>query len=180
MKKIVETERLYLRELSEDDFEELCTILQDEETMYAYETPFTDEKVNEWLNWNLASYQKNNFGLWAIIDKNEEKFVGQCGIVYSDVEGKNLLEIGYLVNKQYWRQGYASEASALCLDYAKNILKTPKICSIIRDTNIASQTVAEKNGMTIVQEFHKDYSGLPVKHYVYSVDLVNELVKRKW
>ena len=67
---------------------------------------------------------------------------------------------------------YASEASALCLNYAKNILQAQKICSIIRDTNSASQKVAENNGMTIVQEFYKDYSGLPVKHYVYSIDLV--------
>ncbi|MCA5012404.1 MULTISPECIES: GNAT family N-acetyltransferase [unclassified Enterococcus] len=172
MKKIIENERLYLRELSEDDLEDLCAILQDEETMYAYEAPFTDEKVTDWLNWNLASYQKNQFGLWAIVDKNEENFVGQCGIVYSEVEGKNLLEIGYLLNKRYWHKGYASEASALCLNYAKNILQAQKICSIIRDTNSASQKVAENNGMTIVQEFYKDYSGLPVKHYVYSIDLV--------
>ncbi|MFD1900456.1 GNAT family N-acetyltransferase [Enterococcus termitis] len=60
MKKILENERLYLRELSEDDFEDLCAILQDEETMYAYEAPFTDEEVTDWLNWNLASYQKMN------------------------------------------------------------------------------------------------------------------------
>ncbi|WP_275574552.1 GNAT family N-acetyltransferase [Enterococcus crotali] len=68
-KKIIENEQLYLREFTSDDFRDLCLILQDEETMYAYESAFTEEKVRDWLNWNLKSYQENGFGLWAIIDQ---------------------------------------------------------------------------------------------------------------
>ncbi|MGM0218309.1 GNAT family N-acetyltransferase [Enterococcus sp. AZ126] len=169
-KKIIENDKLYLRELTSDDFEDLCLILQDEETMYAYEAAFTNEKVNDWLNWNLKSYQENGFGLWAIIDQQNNNFIGQCGIVYSEVEGESLLEIGYLVNKQFWNQGYATSASQLCLTYAKNSLKAEKICSIIRETNLSSQKVAEKNSMTLVKQFDKDYSGLPVRHFVYSID----------
>ncbi|EOL47803.1 hypothetical protein [Enterococcus caccae] len=45
-KKIIENEQLYLREFTSEDFEDLCLILQDEKTMYAYETAFTEEKVN--------------------------------------------------------------------------------------------------------------------------------------
>ncbi|ALS03367.1 GCN5 family acetyltransferase [Enterococcus silesiacus] len=170
-KKIIENEQLYLREFTTDDFKDLCLILQDEETMYAYESAFSEEKVKDWLSWNFKSYQEYGFGLWAIIDQKSEAFIGQCGIVYSDVENEALLEIGYLVNKKYWRQGYAISASQLCLTYAKNKLKAEKICSIIRDTNIPSRKVAEKNGMTIIKQFDKDYSGLPVRHFVYSIDL---------
>jgi len=169
--RIIENEQLYLRELTSDDFEDLCLILQDEETMYAYEAAFTKQQVSDWLNWNLKSYQENGFGLWAIIDQKSQNFIGQCGIVYSDVENQLLLEIGYLVNKRYWNQGYATSASQLCITYAKNSLKAEKICSIIRETNLSSQKVAEKNGMTIVKQFDKDYSGLPVRHFVYSIEL---------
>ena len=178
-KKLIENELLYLREFTSEDFEDLCLILQDEETMYAYESAFTKEKVTDWLAWNLKSYQENGVGLWAIIDQKNKVFVGQCGIVYSDVEDESLLEIGFLVNKRYWNQGYASSASQLCITYAKNELKAEKICSIIRDTNLSSRKVAEKNGMTIVKQFDKDYSGLPVRHFVYSVDLTNEYEQRK-
>ncbi|MGX7149137.1 GNAT family N-acetyltransferase [Enterococcus ureasiticus] len=170
-KKIIENEQLYLREFTPDDFSDLCLILQDEETMYAYESTFSQEKIADWLNWNLKSYEENGFGLWAIIDQKSDTFVGQCGIVYSNVEEEFLLEIGYLVNKRYWNQGYATSASKLCLTYAKTELNAKKICSIIRDTNLSSQKVAEKNGMTIVKQFDKDYSGLPVRHFVYSIDL---------
>lgn len=169
--RIIENDQLYLRELTSDDFEDLSLILQDEETMYAYEAAFTKQQVSDWLNWNLKSYQENGFGLWAIIDQKSQNFIGQCGIVYSDVENQLLLEIGYLVNKRYWNQGYATSASQLCITYAKNSLKAEKICSIIRETNLSSQKVAEKNGMTIVKQFDKDYSGLPVRHFVYSIEL---------
>ncbi|MEI5991231.1 hypothetical protein A5881_002764 [Enterococcus termitis] len=170
-KKIIENEQLYLREFTSDDFRDLCLILQDEETMYAYESAFTEEKVRDWLNWNLKSYQENGFGLWAIIDQKSKDFIGQCGIVYSDVEDESLLEIGYLVNKRYWNHGYATSASQLCITYAKNVLNAEKICSIIRDTNLSSRKIAEKNEMTIVKQFDKDYSGQPVRHFVYSIDL---------
>ena len=169
--RIIKNDQLYLRELTSDDFEDLSLILQDEETMYAYEAAFTKQQVSDWLNWNLKSYQENGFGLWAIIDQKSQNFIGQCGIVYSDVEDESLLEISYLVNKQYLNQGYASSASQLCMAYAKDKLKARKICSIIRDTNLSSRKVAEKNGMTILKQFDKDYSGRPVRHFVYSLDL---------
>lgn len=46
---ILETERLYLREMEQSDFDSLCKILKDEETMYAYEGAFDDSEVQEWL-----------------------------------------------------------------------------------------------------------------------------------
>ncbi len=44
---ILQTERLYLRELSQADFDSLCRILQDEETMYAYESAYSSSEVQE-------------------------------------------------------------------------------------------------------------------------------------
>lgn len=44
---ILETERLYLREMNQADFGSLCDILQDEDTMYAYEGAFSDSEVQE-------------------------------------------------------------------------------------------------------------------------------------
>lgn len=168
---MIENQRVYLRELTESDIPHLSAILQDEETMYAYEGVYTDQQVEDWLVWNRESYADNGFGLWAIIDKATKAFIGQCGIVYSDVEGQSLLEIGYLVNKEHWGQGYAKEASHLCLCYARDYLKADKICSIIRDTNKPSRKVAEYNGMKVVKAYDKDYSGTPIRHLVYSLTL---------
>ena len=61
---ILETERLYLREMNQSDFESLCKILQDEDTMYAYEGAFNVDEVQEWLDRQIFRYQEWNFGLW--------------------------------------------------------------------------------------------------------------------
>lgn len=169
---IMESERFFLREFTLNDLDDLKVILQDPEVMYAYEAPFSNEKVESWLLWLLKSYQNHQFGLWAIIDKKQKKIVGQCGIVYSEVEEQQLLEIGYLLKKECWGQGYASEAALLCKAYAKNILQADAIHSIIRTTNQSSINVAKKMGMTPYYHYDKSYSGTPVPHTVYRVELM--------
>lgn len=77
---ILKTERLYLRKMNQSDYESLCRILQDNETMYAYEGAFTDTEVQEWLDRQIARYKKYNFGLWAVILKDTDKMIGQCGL----------------------------------------------------------------------------------------------------
>lgn len=54
---ILDTERLYLREMNQSDFDSLCSILQDEDTMYAYEGAFSDDEVQEWLDKQIFRYQ---------------------------------------------------------------------------------------------------------------------------
>lgn len=77
---ILETKRLFLREITQDDFCSLCKILQDEETMYAYEGAFSDREVQEWLERQISRYQKWGFGLWAVILKETDSMIGQCGL----------------------------------------------------------------------------------------------------
>lgn len=169
MKKILETERLYLRELNQTDFDSLCGILQDGETMYAYEGAFSDSEVREWLDRQIARYQKWNFGLWAVILKENGKLIGQCGLTLQPWNNLEVLEIGYLFNKAYWHKGFAAEAAAACKNYAFNVLKAAEVCSIIRDTNIPSQKVALRNGMVKTDSMIKHYKGIDMLHYRYAV-----------
>ena len=77
---ILETERLCLREMDEGDFPALCRILQDEETMYAYEGAFSDEEARQWLDRQIARYRAWGFGLWAVVLKETDEMIGQCGL----------------------------------------------------------------------------------------------------
>ncbi len=77
---VLETDRLYLREMNQGDTEALCRILKDPEVMYAYEGAFTDEEVQEWIDRQIARYQKWGFGLWAVILKETDELIGQCGL----------------------------------------------------------------------------------------------------
>lgn len=168
---ILETERMYMRELNQGDFDSLSKILQDDDTMYAYEGAFSDMEVREWLDRQIARYRKWDFGLWAVILKETDEFIGQCGLTMQPWKGTEVLEIGYLFNKLYWHKGYATEAAKACKKYAFNVLKARKVYSIIRDTNIASQKVAERNGMTISDVGIKHYKGIDMPHYLYAVDM---------
>lgn len=75
-----ETERLYVRELAPSDHDALCAILKDEATMYAYAGAFCDAEVKEWLDRQLARYRKWGFGLWAVVLKESDELIGQCGL----------------------------------------------------------------------------------------------------
>ena len=166
---ILETERLYLREMKQSDFDSLCKILQDEDTMYAYEGAFSDDEVQEWLNRQIFRYKKWNFGLWAVILNETDEMIGQCGLTMQPWKDAEVLEIGYLFERLYWHNGYAIEAAKACKKYAFEILKADEVCSIIRDTNIASQNVAIRNGMTMTDTWTKHYRGVDMPHYRYVV-----------
>lgn len=164
---ILETERLYLREMGQSDFDPLCKILQDEETMAAYEGAFSDSEAQEWLDRQIFRYQQWGFGLWAVILKQTNEMIGQCGLTMQPWKDKEVLEIGYLFERSYWHKGYAIEAAMACKKYAFEILEADEVCSIIRDTNIASQNVAVRNGMTIVDTWTKHYRGVDMPHFRY-------------
>lgn len=166
-KKILETERLYLREMRPSDITDLCKILQDEKAMYAYEGALGDEEAQEWLDRQLSRYQKWGFGLWAVILKETGQMVGQCGLSMQPWKEKEVLEIGYLFQRAFWHQGYATEAARACKDYAFEVLDAGEVCSIIRDTNTASQKVAIRNGMTKTDTWVKHYRGIDMPHERY-------------
>ena len=163
----LETERLYLREMNQADFNSLCKILQDEETMYAYEGAFSDTEVQEWLDRQICRYQTRSFGLWAVVLKETNEMIGQCGLTMQPWKEEEVLEIGYLFERQYWHNGYATEAAIACKKYAFEILKAEEVCSIIRDTNTASQKVAVRNGMTRTDSWTKHYRGVDMPHDRY-------------
>ncbi|WP_042352859.1 GNAT family N-acetyltransferase [Bacillus massiliigorillae] len=167
MKKILETDRIYLREMTVEDYDQLCEILQDEEVMYAYEHAFSDEEVQNWLTNQLKRYNQYRFGLWAIIDKRTGSFIGQAGLTMQPVEDTDKLEIGYLLKKKYWHQGFATEAAIACRDYAFHQLHYDYVTSIIRDNNEASKAVAKRVGMKKVKQIVKHYYNMDMLHDVY-------------
>lgn len=166
---ILETDRLYLREMKQSDFNSLCNFLQDFQVMYAYEHAFSNDEVQSWLDNQIRRYKEYGFGLWAIIKKDTGEFIGDCGLTYQDFNGKNVLEIGYHLQKKFWHQGFATEVAIACKEYAFNKLNADEVFSIIRDNNIPSQRVAIRNGMTICGEFTKHYYNMDMPHLVFSI-----------
>ena len=122
------------------------------------------------------------FLLFYILLAFRDVSVGNDTIVYFDAYGnvadlsfKELLnyegrfEIGYLFAYKYWHKGYATEAAMACREYGFEKLQFDALYSIIRDTNIASQNVAIRNGMHIVGSMVKYYRGEVMPHVVFCV-----------
>lgn len=167
---ILETDRLVLRELTLLDKENLSLILQDKDVMYAYEHAFNDSEVDIWLNNQLRRYKDDGFGLWVVILKDTNEFIGQCGLTVQNIGEKEVVEVGYLFKKAHWHKGYATESAIACKNYAFNTLDIDEVYSIIRDNNMPSINVAKRNGMHLKGEFVKHYYGMDMPHLIFSVN----------
>ncbi len=166
---ILETKRLYLREMNQSDFEDLAEILQNPRVMYAYDHDFSDNDVQEWLNRQITRYKKYGFGLWAVILKNTDEMIGQAGLIMQPYKDTEVLEIGYLLKERFWHYGYVSEAANGCKEYAFEQLNRDKVYSIIKSDNYASMKVAKSMGMKKEDEFMTQYYNGKMLHYLYSV-----------
>ena len=145
---VLETSRLRLREFVSQDADALAAILGDPVAMKYYPAAFDHKGVEEWIGKNIARYQCDGHGLWAMVLKDSGELIGDCGCTLQDVEGQDHIEIGYHVRRDLWGKGYATEAAFVCMDYAFTRLGAARVISMIRPQNLQSRRVAEKNGMT--------------------------------
>ena len=154
---LFETDRLLLRKITQADFDDWFAILSDAETMKHYPAPYDAAGVQRWMDWTLKNYEQHGFGLWALILKETGDFIGDCGITMQNIHGQLLPEIGYHLNKRYWRKGYASEAALKCMEFAFEELHFPAVYSYMSADNAASYGVALKNGMRFVEEYADEH-----------------------
>ena len=170
MKRVIlETDRLQLREMTLSDIGALSSMLQDEKVMYAYNGACNDEETLAWMQKQMQRYEEYGFGLWGVFIKNTDEMIGQCGITMQEYKATQVPEIGYLLAHEHWHKGYAVEAATACREYGFNALHFDALYSIIRDTNIASQNVALRNGMSFIDTIVKHYRGVDMPHMVFRI-----------
>ena len=162
---ILETDRLILREYTQDDFDALYAILSDPETMQHYPKPYDAAGTQRWLDWSFDNYRRYGFGLWAIELKQTGAFLGDCGLTMQNIDGVQLPEIGYHICKDHWRRGYGSEAARAVRDWAFRNTDFAALYSYMSATNTASYSTAAAAGMSRIKEYLDD--GVP--HLVYRI-----------
>lgn len=166
----LDTPRLLLRELTEDDLPALRAILQDEQTMTAYEGAFDEAMTQHWMQRTMNRYRDDGFALWAVDLRETNEMIGQCGLTRQHILGEDVIEVGYLFNRAHWHRGYAGEAARACRDYAFEHLGVERVWAQVRDTNIASMNVAIRLGMTVRGRFEKHYRGVDMPHLAFAMD----------
>ncbi|MDL2225351.1 GNAT family N-acetyltransferase, partial [Eubacteriales bacterium OttesenSCG-928-M02] len=126
-------------------------------------------------------YENHGFGLWAMVDKDTGQMVGQMGLTLQNTDKGQELEIGYLLKRKHWKKGYAIEGAMGVRDYAFDVLGAERVTSIIRENNLASRKVAERNGMQVERSFIKHYKGVDMPHIVYAmIPADREAMKKEW
>ncbi len=173
---VIKTENLLLREFTHEDFPALFEIFSDPETMRHYPKPFDENRIKDWIEWNLQNYEEYGFGLWAVVLRETDEFIGDCGLTIQNIDGESLPEIGYHIHKNHWRKGFGSEAASEVRDWAFMNTEYDCLYSYMKYTNIGSYSTAVAIGMKKVKEYHDEKNGIS---YAYAIKR-EEWEKLKW
>lgn len=155
MKKIIETERLFLREFMIEDAENFYELnLNPNVIRYTGNLPFADVKEAKHFLQHYKDYNENGYGRWAVINKSDNEFLGWCGLKYDPTT--NETDIGFRFFEKYWNKGFATESAEACVHYGFERLKLKKIIGRAMFANKASIKVLEKIGLSFEKEFNFD------------------------
>jgi RimJ/RimL family protein N-acetyltransferase len=147
MTPILETRRLKLREFSQDDLDDLATMVADEDQMRFYPRAKTRDDASAWISRNLALYKEYGLGFWLVESPPDSGFLGYCDIRPLALEGASEIEIGWHTKKTSWNRGVATEAATAARDLAFGRFGLSRLVAIIHPDHTASRRVAEKIGM---------------------------------
>ncbi len=150
---VIKTERLLLREMSEDDYHALYKVLSDANIMQHYPYFFDGIKVKNWIERNIERYRIFGFGLWAVCLKDTGEMIGDCGLTMQIINGQIKPEIGYHIRADKQRKGYAKEAAIAVRDWTFHNTPFNVVYSYMKYTNEPSAKTAISYGCKQVDEF---------------------------
>jgi ribosomal-protein-alanine N-acetyltransferase len=155
---IIETPRLLLRNFRQEDAVGFYALNNDPEVLrYTGDEAFRNVEEAAQFIAHYHHYQQYGYGRWAVVHKQDDAFIGFCGLKYHpEVEATDL---GFRLMRDYWGQGLATEAARACVGYSFQSLQLPKLIGRVEQPNLASIRVLEKMGMQRVRSF--DFEGKP-------------------
>jgi RimJ/RimL family protein N-acetyltransferase len=140
------TERLRLRPFAEDDLRSLHEFWADPDIgqwVGGVHQRLT-ESVDE-LGGHLRHQSEHGFGIWAAEERSSGRLVGEVGLQY--LEGGPDVEIGWVVARDAWGQGFATEAAAKWLEVGFADLGVDRIVAVVLPANMRSRAIAARLGM---------------------------------
>jgi len=163
MNIIIETHRLYFREFTEADAPLICQLNSDPEVMrYLHEAETTKDNAVEVIrNIIMPQYALYRHGRWALHLKDDNTFIGWCGLKY--VKERDEIDMGYRLLKGHWGKGYATEAAKATVEYGFHALNLPRMIARAHIENTASLHVIEKCGFHFLR--YETVDDCPVKTY---------------
>ena len=154
--KIIETPRTYLELLSEKHKNDLYNLLSNLKINKYISNALNKEESEYFYRKIQKKYDQDGFSFFALIKKDDCKFLGIAGILKQIIDNIEEYEVSYRILDKYWGKGYGTETAKGCLSYGMEVLKKESIIALIREENLQSINVAEKNKMIYEREviFH--------------------------
>jgi len=162
---MIETDRLILRKMREDDAQAFLDIFSDPVAMRYFGVIFDRPRMDKWVQDNLEHEQQYGFSLLSVILKDNGEVIGDCGLETDEIDGKLIVGIGFDFRRSYWGKGYATEAARAVLEYGFTNFEFDSISGWIDPQNAPSQRVAERIGMAV--DRYVDRGGK--KYALYSI-----------
>ncbi|MBC5659392.1 GNAT family N-acetyltransferase [Anaerosacchariphilus sp. NSJ-68] len=149
--QIAETEHLLIREMTLSDLEEVNELYRRNGSFQIEEAEETrgltpqeeEEKVRAYIDYMYGLYQ---FGMWVVIEKNSGRLIGRAGFGIADYLDFSEVDLGYLMDRDYRRRGYAEEACRAVLAYGTRTLEFEQVAAYVEEENQKSQRLLEKLG----------------------------------
>jgi RimJ/RimL family protein N-acetyltransferase len=158
MQIFLETERLVLRQFTEDDVDNLVELDSDPDVMRFINggrpTP-RQEIENDVLPWYLDYHERfPGYGFWAAVEKSTGRFVGWFHFRPAEGAQSDEIELGYRLRRSAWGKGYATEGSRALIDKGFAEFGVQRVVASTMVVNVASRRVMEKAGLKFVRTFH--------------------------
>ncbi|MTG98238.1 MULTISPECIES: GNAT family N-acetyltransferase [Myroides] len=168
MKHNIETQRLLIRPIQDNDLEGIYKLDSDIRVQeFLGKKPLENKtQAAQMISFITKQYKDFGIGRWAVIEKQTNTFIGWTGFKYinNGVNGvEEYLDFGYRFVYDAWGKGYATEAALACLIYADKYLTLLPIHAISEVGNKGSKNVLEKAGFKAVNTFL--YENVP--HFWY-------------
>jgi RimJ/RimL family protein N-acetyltransferase len=143
---VLETNRLIMRPLTGDDFDDYATMLSDPQVADGLAENAGTSPEDAWRSLTLfiGHREIRGYSHWALVEKATGRFVGRAGPWQP--HGFPGLGIGWCLAREHWGKGYATEAARASLDYCLTELRAREVISIILPGNLRSVLVAERIG----------------------------------
>jgi RimJ/RimL family protein N-acetyltransferase len=164
---VLQTQRLVLRQFSNDDAEFVLKLLNEPSFLrYIGDKGVRNlDDAREYIaNGPVASYERNGFGLYLVEMKEAGSPIGMCGLIKRD--GLPDPDIGFAFLPDYWSRGYAVEAAAAVMTYAREIFQLNRILAITSLDNESSGRLLEKIGLQFERTIKLSEDGEELKLFV--------------
>jgi RimJ/RimL family protein N-acetyltransferase len=138
------TERLRFRLWRDEDAEHVLRQFCDPLARRFYADVSTPEAAARWVAWMQARQAADGHSLWVLEALDDGRYLGDCGVLLQEVEGRPLHEVGYHLTAAERGLGFATEAARACLAFALERLGIPVVGSLVHPDNAASARVAAR------------------------------------